>query len=1077
MSASQAVEQRVGAGAVAHPVARLSAATIAAELGLPTPTAEQTAIIEAPLRPLLVVAGAGSGKTETMASRVLWLVANGLVSPGAVLGLTFTRKAAGELSARLRSRLSQLDARGLSQYVTRQQGEPTVSTYHAYALRVVAEHGVRAGYEPEISLLGEAGSWQIAEAVVAAYDGDMSAVMSALSTVTAQVHGLASQLAEQLRTPVELAEYAARLRTRVERLPTGKGKSADTRKLLELLKHLTQLIPLVEGYAERKQAAESADYGDQMARAARLAADHPEVGSSERDRFTVVLLDEYQDTSHAQLTLLQSTFDGGHPVIAVGDSCQAIYGWRGASAGNLARFPTDFPSANGIEADVAPLAISWRNASAVLSVANVLSSPLRSPRVPDLTANPHRPDIGQVRYALCETVNDEATWLARELAGLRSGGATPPTTALLLRTRSQLRRYVQALRREGLPVEVVGVGGLLEVAEVRDVVATIRVLCDPAAAPALMRLLTGARWRIGAKDLAALQARTRTLDALRRAATEFDAAQSHIADSVGIIDALDDLGPPHVYSSVGYTRLQALRDELRLLRSQLNQPLPDLVAAVESALGIGIEVAVRDTSDPAAARAQLDELAAVVSAFAEGARAATPSALLAYLDAASEQERGLTPGRIAVNPGAVQVLTIHAAKGLEWDVVAVAGLSEGKFPGTERTPGLWTRNPGMLPFDLRGDRDELPALRLADVTDQSEMAGALERLKNAWDEHRLAEERRLVYVAVTRARTTLLCSGYWWADSKTPCGPSTFLSELDRHERAAGRSPRLWAPVPTGDNPLLVEPRTVSWPVDPLGDRRAAVVAGAKLVTAAGGKLSTVEREAGAEWFAHARLLLAEREKQSRSSVVAVPLPSELSVSQLVGLQRDSAELAAQLHRPMPRPPAPTARRGTAFHAWLERRFTAQSLLDLDELPGSADTGAAPDAELPVLQQAFERSEWSHRTPAHVEVPFAMMLGDVQVRGRMDAVFASQRSEYREDAKVWEVIDWKTGVVPIGVAARAAAVQLAAYRLAWAQLAGVPLDQVRAGFHYVRVNRTERPVDLLDADRLAALITAIPEAQ
>jgi DNA helicase-2/ATP-dependent DNA helicase PcrA len=184
-----------------------------------------------------------------------------------------------------------------------------------------------------------------------------------------------------------------------------------------------------------------------------------------------------------------------------------------------------------------------------------------------------------------------------------------------------------------------------------------------------------------------------------------------------------------------------------------------------------------------------------------------------------------------------------------------------------------------------------------------------------------------------------------------------------------------------------------------------------------------------------------------------VELPTHLSVSQLVILRRDPAELARSIRRPVPFAPAPLARRGTAFHAWLERRFGAQRLLDLDELPGAADAGAAPDADLEALQEAFLGSAWADRVPEQVEVPFATVVAGVVVRGRMDAVFRDGGSRQGRDAR-WVVVDWKTGAPPEGDAAQAAAVQLAAYRLAWADLAGVPVEQVRAAFHYVRSNVT-----------------------
>jgi DNA helicase-2/ATP-dependent DNA helicase PcrA len=173
----------------------------------------------------------------------------------------------------------------------------------------------------------------------------------------------------------------------------------------------------------------------------------------------------------------------------------------------------------------------------------------------------------------------------------------------------------------------------------------------------------------------------------------------------------------------------------------------------------------------------------------------------------------------------------------------------------------------------------------------------------------------------------------------------------------------------------------------------------------------------------------------------------------------------------MPRPPAPWARRGTAFHTWLEQRWQAQTLLDLDQLPGSADE-AADDAEFEQLRDAFLASEWAGRTPTAVEVPFEMAVEGIVVRGRMDAVFGSA-------ADGWEIVDWKTGTRPTGAAAHAAAVQLAAYRLAWARLNEIPdaeLPSVRAAFHYVRDNQTVAPADLLDADGLRALIAGAAHA-
>jgi DNA helicase-2/ATP-dependent DNA helicase PcrA len=188
-----------------------------------------------------------------------------------------------------------------------------------------------------------------------------------------------------------------------------------------------------------------------------------------------------------------------------------------------------------------------------------------------------------------------------------------------------------------------------------------------------------------------------------------------------------------------------------------------------------------------------------------------------------------------------------------------------------------------------------------------------------------------------------------------------------------------------------------------------------------------------------------------------------------VELAADPAALATRLRRPLPLPPNPHARRGTAFHAWLEQRFGAAQLHDIDELPGAADEGAASDDALEELQEAFLAGVWADRRPVEVEVPFETVIAGVGVRGRMDAVFADPDGG-------WTVVDWKTGALPDDERVPALAVQLAAYRLAWAALAGCEPERVRAAFHYVRQDVTLRPVDLLDADGLRELLASVPAA-
>ncbi|MFC7549448.1 ATP-dependent helicase [Plantactinospora sp. GCM10030261] len=1148
---------------------RYTPVELARLLRLHAPTREQAAIVAAPVEPLLVVAGAGSGKTETMAARVVWLVANGYARPEQILGLTFTRKAAGELAHRVRTRLGQLVRRLGRDYRDPPgdllSGEPTVATYHSYAARIVTEHGLRSGYEPATRLLTEAARWQIVDWLVRTYDGDMSGVDRTPATVTDAVLALAAELAEHLVEPGDLAAWTGRFFAEVQSRP---GRVyADVRKVLTIQQVRLRLLPLVRAFQQRKDDFEAMDFGDQLARAARVSRDHPEVGEIERERYRVVLLDEYQDTSHAQVVLLRSLFGGGHPVTAVGDPCQSIYGWRGASAGTLDRFPGDFTRADGEPARTLTLTTSWRNRPEILAVANALSTPLRAAGaqvaelvpafsvadpIPGRTARGNSPTT--VNCALLPTYADEAGWIADSVLAAWRGAARStalpeqipmdrrPTTAVLVRVRSQIPAIEAALRSRGLPVEVVGLGGLLDTPEVRDVVCTLRVLADPTDGAALLRLLTGARWRIGPRDLVALHRRARAIARARRelprlagggdeaGAVDPEIVTDHL-DEATLVEALADLGPAQLYSAEGYARLRAYGRELALLRQRMDQALPDLVADIERTTGLDVEVAVRaglggSGGDAGLARGHLDALGDVAARFTADSAGAPLSAFLAFLAAAEDEERGLTPGEVEVVEGAVQVLTAHAAKGLEWDVVAVAGLSRGVWPGAVRGSDHYLYGLGVLPFPLRGDAAGLPAFPVDEAADQKGVAAALSSFTEQWWAHDEREERRLAYVAVTRPRRLLLCSGYWWGDgTKKPRGPSRFLTEIRDQCLAGAGTVDEWAvePAPDATNPTAQVIATAEWPADPLGARRPAVAEAAALVrrfladpvsgsaegvtgddaapaaatrdagaadavTPAATPATAVTRDAGKEdaatreavsedavaaarWRREAALLLAERERTvRRDGPVEVVLPEQLTVSQLVTLHRDPQELARTLRRPMPSRPDPHARRGTAFHAWLEQRFGVGRLLDVDELPGSADEGAAPDDELRELQERFLASEWADRVPFEVEVPFATVVAGLVLRGRMDAVFTAPGGRF-------EVIDWKTGRRPVGAAGRAAAVQLAAYRLAWAELAGLPVDEVRAGFHYVREGVTVRPADLLDAAGLAALITGLPVAE
>ena len=1143
---------------------RHCARDIAEALELPPPTPEQTAVIEAGPGPLLVVAGAGSGKTETMAARVVWLVANDLVMPDQVLGLTFTRKAAAELSARIGKRLRGLERAGLwtppADDGTGAEvlgGTPTVSTYHSYAGRLVREHALRVGMEPEFSVLTEAGAWQLAAEAVSRWDGPMEGMSRSEGNIIEAVMSLAGEMAEHVRTPAEVMAHLDDVLARLEELPDGDGGGslAPAKEVLGVLRERRLVLPIVDAFLELKRSRESLDFADQIALAARLASSIPQVGAIERERFSAVLLDEFQDTSEAQLTLLRSLFhEPAVALTAVGDPNQSIYGWRGASATTLLRFPTEFAGREG-PAQVLPLSTSWRNDELILAAANVTAGPLATAHVRPLAARPGA-GPGTVTIDRLESAEAEAAHVAAWVAARwrsPSGRRTGRSAAVLCRRRSSFPLVVEALRAADLPVEVVGLGGLLVTPEVSDLVSALWVVQDPTRGDQLMRLLTGPIVRLGAADLAALWAWARDLhrrsqgaadssratdgrEKVSSATVRLDLEPADIApagagrapvggvpvrdggrsddrrgsdlaadsaDTATLVEALDELPRPGWVardgarlSGEGLRRLHSLADVVRRLRRLTALPLVDLVSEAEVALGLDIEVLARHEHTASTARLHLDAFADVAARYATSADRPTLGGFLAWLEAAREQERGLDAGHTESDADAVQVLTVHASKGLEWDVVAIPAMVEGAFPdhastsvspvdgsepleyacsGTPKEKG-WLVGLDSLPYDLRGDRAGLPHLDWRGVVDRKQLASAIEQFALEGGRHAVAEERRLAYVAVTRARNdVLLTTHVWGATKKTLSVPSRFLLEI-REALGDAAAEQVWHPAPdtvmdakgravAPTNPHLVDPVSGAWPHDPMAHRRAALIGVADRLAEA---MRSGERPpAGDPRLDDLRLLLAERAARRSRREPVVEVPRHLSASAVVSLARDAEAFAMNLRRPMPSAPAVAARQGTAFHAWIEEHYSRAAMVDLLDLPGSADEGASDDTDLVGMKERFLASEWADRIPEEIELSIETVVDAIAVRGRVDAVFA------RDDGG-WTVVDWKTGARPTGRDATVRAPQLGAYAIAFARLRGVDPALVDAAFYYAAEGTTVRP-DLPREAELVELLRTLPD--
>mgnify|MGYP001748397267 CR=1 FL=1 len=893
------------------------------------PTPEQIRMIEAGPAPTLVIAGAGSGKTATMVDRVIWLVDNGFVRPEEVLGVTFTRKAATELRSRMRAGLNTLRrSRRIAptdEELREGVADPTVLTYHSYANNLVKEYGLRLGVEQDAQMLGDAQKWQLAAQIVQYWEGelplDKDDVPVSAATMINQLLQLSDECAEHLVEPQEVIDFCTEQLAAYAAVPDPRRATKterDIQKVQRLLRNRRVYARMAMSYARVKARMQVLDFGDLMRFAARIAEADPAIREGERARFKVVLLDEFQDTSHAQMSLFSSIYGAdeaagipAHPVMAVGDPKQSIYGFRGASDGQMFSFYRHFPTEH---AQPLFLSIAWRNDISVLNAANHVAEKLKevpewvraadgditAAQVPDLrprcalVGEPGSPAfeqaaagmVGRVDLTYHDSDREEAVAIAERIAAMRAqavreyerayaahrsgdGSVRPrlkmPEIAVLARVHGQLDPIRVECERLGIPVQQVGLGGLLSQPEVVDLVSALRVLADSNRSDALARLLTGARWRLGAADMLALgdwaqslvRERERALreqmalrmlaeaedadnaEDIRLEAEHLRAAQERldetlkgaVEDSSGyasLIEAVENLpqdgpdGEPlygeqyrgRRFSPAALERLRAFAEQMRVLRAGLSEDLGTLLYEIERTMLLDIELAVRPGTDPLGSRANLDAFHEVAAAYGmsaprinamiyagsdgvsaeesdPGARRFLLSSggvsyvmgFLAWLERADDEEKGLALGAVEPDPNAVQLMTMHAAKGLEWDHVLLPGLCGSATGG--QTPNLWQMSANTaLPWPLRGDREYLPS-----VLETAEEITAFEKAKDLEDylathkddaaEHAGLEDRRLMYVAMTRARNLLAMSAYRWkSTSVSPQPVQPFWEEL-----------------------------------------------------------------------------------------------------------------------------------------------------------------------------------------------------------------------------------------------------------------------------------------------------------
>ena len=1109
------------------------------------PTDQQEKVITAPLKPTLVVAGAGSGKTATMSARVTYLVASGQVDPSQVLGLTFTRKATHELRERIENRLGQLYrypgwtpsstrsnaaaqvSGGLStadsssaaggigaasssqdQDLTAVAGEATVATYNSFAGSLVREWGLEVGLETDTAVLTPASSWQIMYELMENWGQEFEEPFSSLDSATELALQVANSLNENLLSVDEARELMADLGQNLKDLRSVRGaaKAIDAKSLPAMTKRI-QVLDLVERYIDYKRENSLVDFGDQVALACRIVTDErvgPRVIAQYRDRFKAVLLDEFQDTSVAQTILLSSLF-AGCGVVAVGDPNQAIYGWRGASSAALGQFHRHFSNGAG---PVLQLSTAWRNDPQILQAANRISDPLRASGQVKVEKLVKRPGVGDERGKVwAARVQDglaEAELIAKFLAQRWSPSKS---MAVLCRTRSQFTPIVAALIERGIPVEVVGLGGLLDVPEVADVRALMSVALDPTSADRLMRLidLVG----IDAADLDVVWSFAREL-VNARANTGQSSAEPLLAEALSEI--VVNFGAFEAFckkyacalSLAGLYQAKRLGRILQEANGAANLELVDFISWAERALGLDVEAAARVDVNEVGARA-LAALRAQATSFKAQNPEAGAQVFLGWLNAAQDQERGLELPEVEPAPGAVQVLTVHASKGLEWDIVVVPGLVEANFPSYRSRPkedytvlaNSWITQVSEFPHTLRRDYDSLPPCPFIGLSPQAgkdAILAAGEEYRSELGKWEVAEERRLAYVAYTRARSQLLLTtSHYAALSKTPKMTSRFLKELERSQmvqfladderdddlsnRALDQSsvsvwPHQLDALASLEEPGVADASGQAAPDQAAPDQAAPGkqaglslrLRAAALVSAAGGCQGAGSEEALQipeglapqldDWWRQARLLLQERQIRQENGQEIV-LPSHLAATAMAKVGKE--DFIMSLRRPLPPPPSKAARLGTAFHEEMSQRLNSEgTLLSLAEAGSDRLSPADRKQVNDWLDNVADLEILQGYSPYATEIDQEIRLAGFNVRCRIDAVFKAVEKGRAQ----WLIVDWKTGGQRVRVD------QLSLYVHAWAASQGVDISQVRAAYVYVQDGHVDelRPRQIIGLD-------------
>ncbi len=988
-------------------------------------TKEQLHAIRSALEPSLVLAGAGTGKTSVMAERAIWLIENEQIMPNEILGLTFTNKAALELKNRIKSKLSR----------TNQLLDPTVSTYHSFALQILRDYGLSIGIDSNLQLISETSRISLAYQTLLKSKLEIKHLDSTPRRISQLIVLLDSQMSEHNLAKQQIIEYSNKLFSEI--LATKPRQELE--KLEKVLKQRLELVELVEEFRDQKINSGLIDFSDQMRYVYQLVEKNQHIKEELRNSFKAVLLDEYQDTSVIQRMILVEIFGNSHPVTAVGDPLQAIYGWRGASVSNIDNFTKHFPLANGQESKTYNLTSNFRSGSKILEHANSISKSLRvihnaiDALVADKKENSH------VKIGLFETSSKEVEEIVKQIKELiQEKKVNYQEIVVLSRNTKDLLPIYDLLVKNEIPAAFSGKQDLADVPEVSEVISYLRILEDPTHNPSLVRILSGPRFEVNPRDLALLaeQAKLLVKDFTKRnpdrnfeQSLKESISGIDVAELAVLSDALRNPGELS-YSAWAKEVFFKLDQELEFLRKYITEPLSDFIYRIMTKTGLLNEILSTDDFTTQTRYEALIQLQKIAQVFQESTTHAAARQFIEFIDDAEDLSSGLEYENFN-NKNCVSLMTIHSAKGLEFPYVFIASLTERIFPSNKSS--TWITNPGLIPFEIRQDKE---VLAKDFKTSSKEFKTYEEKCRDLQE----LEERRLMYVALTRAKTQLVATGHWWGPSqKKVQGPSIFLKELKEVLDNGHGEFLVWHLDVAKKNPNSEHNLTFDWPKPLNAQKRLSRKTLANLVLnpieVDESKLSLEQLQVLKEFDQEIDLLISNLQDESQR-VRKVRIPEYLNVTKSIKLIRNSKEFAENLIRPMPQKPIDQSRRGTQFHYWVEKYFSKPALFDALDIEGSADQSYIDDQTLEEMKNAFMNSKWAKLEPMELEWPFEISIEGRSMRGRIDAVF--------KDGEHILLIDWKTGLVD-----KSDNLQLGWYRHAWWKHHGTNPNNLKAGFVYV----------------------------